>query len=73
MFAAPLTHAFSNVKGAPHALQVGAKLFLWQQNAGAGLADALQRGQHALPVANVEHRQPQLDVTCKTEPVSLLC
>ncbi len=48
----------------PHALEVDPKLLLRQQDAGAAFADALQRGHHGLPVADVKHRQPQLDVAC---------
>ncbi len=40
----------------PHPLQVGPVFLLWQEDAGAALADALQGCQHALPVPNVEHR-----------------
>jgi len=42
-------------------------ILLRQQNTGAGLADALQSLDCDLEVANVEHRQLQLDVTCKQD------
>lgn len=48
-------------EGSPVAL----RLALLQQDPGAALADARQDLQHVLEVADVEHRQLQLQVACR--------